>query len=145
MTAPAIYSSISRLAVRNAKATQVSALRQVQEQFRKAANDASHSDLVYFNAKFHHLLGEMADNQYLQPTYQRLQIDHARIAQTFYQTQNTAKDDRVTLAVSQHDQLIAAIDAGDEEEAVRITVAHWNLSASQADIFVRPDPLPMDE
>jgi len=143
-TAPMIYSSISRLAVQNATEKQIHILKKLQDGFRDSANNSSVQNLVFYNNKFHGMLGEMADNQYLQPTLQRLLIDHARIAQTFYQKKNAEKGDRLQKAVIQHDQIIDAIEKGDEETAVKVTLDHWELSRSQADLFIQPDPLPID-
>ena len=143
-TAPLIYASISRLAVQNATLAQIDALKGAQENFRKAAISNTLGDLVYYNEQFHSTLGDMADNQFLMPSLQRLLIDHARIAQTFYQKSNAEKDDRLRLAVEQHDQMIEAIETGNEERVVAVTLAHWELSRTQADLFVRPDPLPLD-
>jgi len=143
-TAPLIYASISRLAVQNATPQQVADLKTAQDKFRQASITNNVDDLVFFNERFHSILGEMADNQFLMPSLQRLLIDHARIAQTFYQKTNAQKGDRLRLAVDQHDQMIAAIEAGDEEKIVAVTLDHWELSRSQADLFVRPDPLPLD-
>lgn len=144
-TAPLIYASISRLAVQNATVEQIDVIKAVQKKFRAAAEKGTVENLVFYNDRFHAMLSEMADNQYLQPTLRRLLIDHARIAQTFYQKKNADKDDRLRKAVAQHDQIIEAIEGGDEEKAVAVTLAHWELSRSQADLFVRPDPLPLTE
>jgi len=143
-TAPLVYSSISRLAIQNATTAQIESLKIAQDKFRQASLTNSVTDLVFFNERFHYILGEMADNQFLMPSLQRLLIDHARIAQTFYQKTNAEKGDRLRLAVDQHDQMIAAIEAGDEDRIVAVTLDHWDLSRSQMDLFVRPDPLPVE-
>jgi DNA-binding GntR family transcriptional regulator len=36
------------------------------------------------NQRFHMIIGEMADNEFLMPSLRRLLIDHTRIAMTFY-------------------------------------------------------------
>ena len=36
------------------------------------------------------------------------------------------------------------IEAGDEEEAVALTLEHWALSRDHMEMFIRPDPLPLD-
>ena len=143
-TAPAIYSMVARLAVQNATAAKVLELKRTQRAFAKAARANRVDELVATNERFHALLGEMADNQYLAPTLGRLLIDHSRIAHTFYQRRNAEKGDRLALAVVQHDEMIEAIEAGDEDRIVAVTLAHWELSRSQADIFVRDDPLEIE-
>jgi len=143
-TAPAVYSMVARLAVQNAEPASLRELKSSQRSFARAARAARVDDLVTHNERFHALIGEMADNQYLRPTLQRLLIDHSRIAQTFYQKRNAERGDRLARAVRQHDQMIEAIEHGDEEGIVEVTLAHWELSRSQADIFVRADPLELD-
>ena len=143
--APPIYAMVARLAVRNAEPRTLEALKAAQRAFRRAARAGRVGELVAHNERFHALLGEMADNQFLLPTLKRLLIDHSRIAQTFYQKRNAEKGDRLALAVRQHDEMIEAIEAGDEERVVEVTMAHWELSRSQAEIFVHADPLPVEE
>ena len=142
-TAPMIYTAISRLAVENATSAQVRELKAVQGRFRQAATRIVVKDLVYFNDRFHSLIGEMADNRYLSISLQRLLVDHARIAHTFYDRKNAKEGDRLKLAVEQHDQLLEAIDKGDAEQAVAVTLAHWELSRSQAELFVNAEPIPV--
>ena len=144
-TAPMIYSAISRLAVENATSAQVKELKSVQGRFRQAANKIEVRDLVYFNDRFHSLIGDMADNRYLSISLQRLLVDHARIAHTFYDRKNAREGDRLKLAVEQHEQLLEAIDKGDAELAVTVTLAHWELSRSQAELFVNAAPVPLSE
>lgn len=140
-TAPAVYSMVARLAVQNATGVKVRELKDTQRAFAKSARANRVDALVAHNERFHAILGEMADNQYLRPALGRLLIDHSRIAHTFYQRHNAEKGDRLTRAVEQHDAMIEAIEAGDEDRIVEVTLAHWELSRSQADIFVRDDPL----
>jgi len=143
-TAPAIYSMVARLAVQNAEPASLRELKKAQRSFAQAARAGRVDDLVSHNERFHALIGEMADNQYLLPMLRRLLIDHSRIAQTFYQKRNAERGDRLVRAVQQHDEMIGAIEQGDEERVVAVTLAHWELSRSQADIFVRTDPLAPD-
>lgn len=142
--APMVYASASRLAARHAPQSMIGELQKVQNRFRKAATKGAVKDLVYTNNEFHAMIGAMAGNRYLEASLERLLIDHSRIANTFYGRKNALEGDRLALAVTQHDQLIEAIDTGNEEAAVAITVAHWELSRVQADIFINPVPLPSD-
>ena len=144
MTAPLIYASIGRLAAQNARPAEIGALRQVQANFRKAVEDDSVEGMVYWNDRFHFVIGEIADNQYLMPSLQRLLIDHARIGQTFWRARNAEMRARIDAAADQHDRLIALIEAGDEEATVALTLEHWALSRDHMEMFVRPEPLPID-
>lgn len=71
--------------------------------------------MVYLNQCFHALMGKMADNPYLKPSYDRLLIDHARISQTFYRPRDSVMQQRVSTAVEHHDEMINAIEVGDSQ------------------------------
>ena len=144
VTAPMIYSAVGRLAAENAKAVQIAEIRSVQERFRAAIDGGRSEDMVYWNQRFHAIMGEMADNPYLKPSYDRLLIDHARISQTFYRPRDPNLAERMYSALEHHDQMIAAIEAGDSQAVVDLIVEHWELSRDLVEYFVKPDPLAFD-
>ena len=71
-------------------------------------------------------------------------IDHARIGQTFWRARNDGMRQRIHEAADHHDQFIEVIEAGDEEAAVALNLDHWALSRDHMEMFVRPDPLPIE-
>lgn len=144
VTAPMIYSAIGRLAAQAANVRQIEQLREVQEKFRGAIEAGSSADMVYWNQSFHALMGEMADNPYLKPSYDRLLIDHARISQSFYRPRDQKMAARMYSALQQHDDMIEAIEAGDSQAVVDLIVEHWELSRDLIEYFVKPDPLAFD-
>ena len=141
VTAPMIYSAIGRLAAQNAKAGQVAEMRDIQAKFRAAIDSGTTADMVYWNQCFHALMGDMADNPYLKPSYDRLLIHHARISQTFYRPRDAGMEQRMHSAVEHHDEMIDAIERGDCEHIVALIVEHWELSRTILEYFVKPDPL----
>ena len=141
VTAPMIYSAIGRLAAQNARPQQIEEIKDIQTKFRSAIEAESSADMVYWNQCFHALMGEMADNPYLKPSYDRLLIDHARISQTFYRPRDQQMATRMYTALEHHDQMIAAIEVGDSEAVVDLIVEHWELSRDLIEYFVKPDPL----
>ena len=143
LTAPLIYSSVARLAAQNGQPDQIALLRRVQATFRRAVDDECVEDMIYWNDRFHYVMGEMADNQFLMPSFRCLLIDHARVGQTFWRARNAEMAERIQQAAEQHDRFIALIEAGDEEGVVALTLEHWALSREHMDLFVRPDPLPI--
>lgn len=143
-TAPMIYASMARLAAERATAEQVAALRAVQEEFRAAVNRNEPGEMVLHNHRLHEMVGAVADNPYLMPSLQRLLIDHTRMSQTFYRPRFEGEAGRIEAACLQHDDLIDAIEAHEPARAVEITMAHWALSRDRIELYVRPDPLPMD-
>lgn len=143
LAAPMIYGAILRLAALNASNSQIDQLKDAQQEFKAALRDGSAGDRALANNQFHEVTGDMAGNIYLQPSFQRLLIDHARIGTTFYQPQNSEMVENLAKASEQHDQIISAIETRDEQLAGTLADEHWNLSRGQIEIYVMPDALEM--
>ncbi len=143
LTAPMIYSAVSRLAAQNARPQQLVALKQAQTDFRKALKSGTVEERTLANNRFHEIIGEMAHSIYLMPSLQRLLVDHARIGMTFNRPVNDRMAANLATASRQHDALIAAIEGGDEEAAAALAIDHWNLSRDQIEMFVMPQGLDM--
>lgn len=143
-TAPMIYAAVGRLAARNATPEGVAALAEVQAGFREAVARGDAEGMVIRNDRFHRRIGELAANRYLAPSLDRLLIDHARIGQTFWRARDPGMRARVAAAADQHDRFIELIRAGEEEAVVALTLEHWALSRDHMEMFVRPEPLPID-
>ncbi|WP_419907498.1 GntR family transcriptional regulator [Hoeflea sp.] len=146
VAAPMIYSAVSQLAAQNATDLQIQKLKETQRQFRAAIASGDVAARALNNERFHAIIGEMADNIYLQPSLTRLLIDHARIGMTFYKPRSAVMAENLTIAAEQHDRFIALIEAGDAEGAAQLSVAHWELSRNQIEIYVTPAGLdvPLD-
>lgn len=144
MTAPMLYAAIGRLAAENAKPAQIDTMREAQNQFREAALKYDGKSLIYWNDKYHTMMGEMADNQYLKPSYERLLIDHARISQTFYSSRLENFKHVLEEAADHHDEMLVHIMDGNSDAVVRLIKEHWALSHKHMEMFVRPDPLPVE-
>lgn len=143
-TAPMVYAAVSRLAVENATEAQIGQLREAQEVYREAVEGGEPNDVIYANDQFHMVIGQMAANPYLLPALQRLLIDHARIGQSFWQGAGSTMQESLKTAAEQHDRLIEAIANRDIEEAVAVTMEHWQLSREHLERIVRPEPLPVE-
>jgi len=140
-TAPPIYASIAALAAENRTSEQLTRLKAAQRRFCKAVSTSDPDAMAYHNNDFHLIIGEMADNQYLWPSLQRLSIDHARIAHTFYRANNSDMKARLNTARDHHDQFIDAIEQRDAKKANQLALDHWDLSRDHIEMFVRSDPL----
>lgn len=138
VAAPMLYAAVSHLAAEHATPAQIMQLKDVQILFRAAIRDGDTVQRALMNERFHRVIGEMADNEYLMPSLRRLLIDHTRIGMTFFNARHHALSDQRALAADQHDQLIAAIEAGDAEGASDLAIAHWELSRSEIERFVSP-------
>ncbi|GAA6210187.1 GntR family transcriptional regulator [Cognatishimia sp. WU-CL00825] len=141
LAAPMIYGAILRLAALNASNSQLNELKEAQQKFKAALRIGSAGDRALANNHFHEVTGDMAGNIFLQPSFQRLLIDHARIGTTFYQPQNTEMVSNLAKASDQHDQIISAIETRNEQLAGTLADEHWNLSRGQIEVFVMPEAL----
>lgn len=141
VAAPMIYAAVSRLAALHATPAQVMRLKDAQLLFRAAIRDGDTQARALQNERFHALIGEMADNEYLLPSLRRLLIDHTRIGMTFYSPRTPALAAQRAAAADQHDGFIALIEAGDADGAAALAVAHWELSRAAIESFVAPASL----
>ncbi|XDZ67079.1 GntR family transcriptional regulator [Alphaproteobacteria bacterium LSUCC0684] len=144
LTAPMIYAATSRLAAQASTPAQIDALARIQADFKDAVRRQDVDGMVYFNDRFHYQTGVIAGNTYIMPSLQRLLIDHARIGQIFWQEKGDARDERIGAASRHHDQFIEIFAAGDEDEAIRLTLEHWELSRQYMDEYIHPRPLDYD-
>ena len=138
VAAPMIYAAVSRLAAENARPGQIEQLKDTQLLFRAAIRDGDTARRALMNQRFHAIIGEMSDNEYLTPSLRRLLIDHTRIAMTFYNPRNQALAEQRAAAADQHDEFIALIEAGDADAAADLAIAHWELSRAEIERFVTP-------
>lgn len=141
VAAPMIYAAVSRLAAQNARPDQLMRLKDTQLLFRGAIRDGDAVQRALLNDRFHAIIGEMADNEYLMPSLRRLLIDHTRISMTFYNPRVPALARQREIAADQHDAFIQLIEAGDSEGAGALAIDHWELSRSEIEHFVAPPGL----
>lgn len=138
MAAPMIYAAVSRLAAENATEAQIMRLKDAQLLFRAALRDGQAAERALTNQRFHEIIGEMSDNEFLMPSLRRLLIDHTRIGMTFYSPRNATLAIQRTTAANQHDEFIALIEAGNGDGAADLAIRHWELSRAEIESFVSP-------
>ncbi|MFC3532051.1 GntR family transcriptional regulator [Vogesella facilis] len=141
LAAPLLYTATTKLAALDATPAEIGNLKAIQAQFRNAVNRGDVDSRVYYNDQFHLAIGKMAHNPYLLPSLNRLLIDHARLAKTFYQPNNRHMQDDLAAAVQQHDEIIEAIERRDADAAVEIVRAHLDLSRRNMAMYVTPEGL----
>lgn len=141
IAAPMIYAAVARLAAANATPVQIERLKEVQRQFRQAIKSGDGIERAILNERFHAVMGELADNEYLLPSLRRLLIDHTRIGVTFYSPRKANMAKGQAIAADQHDQFIALIEKGDADAAAKLAVEHWELSRAQIENFVTPESI----
>lgn len=138
VAAPMLYAAVARLAAEHASRDQIADLRAIQSRFRCAIEQGDTAERTLLNQHFHAVIGDMADNEYLAPSYRRLLIDHTRIGMSFYNPRNAALGEQRAIAADQHDDFIRLIDAGDAEATAHLAVAHWELSRAEIENFATP-------
>lgn len=141
VAAPMIYAATTPLAAEHATPAQIVKLKECQWAFRKAIKTGDAAERALGNERFHSIIGEMADNEYLMPSLRRLLIDHTRIGMTFYNPRKPQLAPQRELAADQHDQFIDLINAGDADAAADLAVAHWGLSRAVIESFATPDSI----
>ncbi|WP_370228267.1 GntR family transcriptional regulator [Cognatishimia sp.] len=141
--APMIYGAILRMAALHATPAQIEELKAAQDIFKATLTSGTAADRALSNNRFHEITGVMAANIYLQPSFNRLLIDHARLSMTFYDPNAVQLSAQRALASQQHDAIIAAIEARDADGAAQLAIDHWNLSRDQIEMFVFPEALDM--
>ncbi|WP_420586105.1 GntR family transcriptional regulator [Ruegeria sp.] len=141
LTAPMVYRAVLRLAVRHATKPKVAKLKQTQEAFKSALRSGTLSDRALANNQFHETAGKMAGNVYLLSAFNRLLIDHTRISMGLHRSQDDHLAKYLSQTSAQNDAIIAAIEAGDEEEADQLAVRYWNFSRDQIERFFMPPEL----
>lgn len=144
LVAPMVYAAIGRLAVQNFKSVQLADLKATQERFRRASQEVDTLGMVLENNRFHEIFGEMSANVYLQPSLNRLLIDHARIGHTFFHPRSDDMRHRLQLSVQHHDGFIAALAAHDEDAVVDLVFEHWELSRENMEMFIAPQGIKAD-
>lgn len=144
LVAPMVYAAIGRLAVQNFKPGQLADLKATQDRFRRASQEADTLGMVLENNRFHEIFGEMSANVYLQPSLNRLLIDHARIGHTFFHPRSDDMRRRLQLSVEHHDGFIAALSAHDEDAVVDLVFEHWELSRENMEMFIAPQGIKAD-
>ena len=146
LVAPVIYSAAARLAIQNYQAHQLIDLKETQARFILAVEKEDRIARVLENNRFHAIIGEMSANPYLLPSLERLLIDHSRIGMTFYLPQgDRTSSERLEKAVSQHNQMIEALEKRDEEAMLILINAHWELSRINMELYAMPQSLALDE
>jgi len=138
VAAPMIYAAVTRLAAQHATPAQIARLKDCQRSFRQAIAGGNAAERAVENERFHSIIGDMADNEFLMPSLRRLLIDHTRIGMTFYDPRKAAMACISATAADQHDEFIALIEAGDADAAADLAVSHWELSRAQIESFVTP-------
>ena len=138
LVAPMIFAAIARLAVQNFKQPQLVDLKETQQRFRDAAQLHDVQLMVEQKNRFHAIMGEMAGNQYLELSLNRLLIDLARIGHSIFRPADLDAERWFQHSADQHDFFIAAIEGRDEGAVVELVFQNLELSRQNMEKFTPP-------
>lgn len=140
LAAPLVYVATTQLAAAHATRADIDGLKKIQTQFRAAIESQDVEGRVLWNDEFHLEIGKIARNPYLMPSLRRLLIDHARLGKIFYRHPPTPDmQANLVTAVTQHEQIIEAIEQHDAEAAGALVRAHLDLSRHRMADYAAPE------
>ena len=96
-------------------------IRSRQDEFVAAVEAQDAFAMIEANREFHVAIAELAGNAYYTGFFSRLLDEGRRILRLYY---STFEDRLPRQYVNEHEDIIAAIEAGDAERADRLAVAH---------------------
>lgn len=116
-----------------------SAMRKIrarQADFAQAVMSRDAYAMIEANREFHVAIAEQAGNPYYTAFFSRLLDEGRRILRLYYST----FDDRLPRQyVEEHEEMIAAIDAGDVEKADTLAIGHASQIVAQIQDYVARD------
>lgn len=111
-------------------------IRERQQEFETAVRARDAYAMIEANREFHVAIAELAGNPYYTGFFARLLDEGRRILRLYYST----FDDALPLQyVEEHEDMIAAIEAGDIEKADRLAIAHAAQIVRQIQDYVARD------
>ncbi len=131
-----MYRVTSRAAATRKDAVVMARIRKHQAEFEAAVNAQNAYAMIEANREFHVAIAELGGNPYYTGFFSRLLDEGRRILRLYYST----FDDRLPLQyVQEHEDMIAAIEAGQVDEADRLASAHAAQIVRQIQDYVARD------
>lgn len=115
----ALDGAAARLAASNVQPLELKQLAGLNDAMRAAGTEGRFDEMADLNVKFHDLLARSSRNEMLEQFMAQI---HGFVRR--FRTTTFSYPDRALTAVAEHDELLAAIGAGDEEAAERVARAH---------------------
>lgn len=131
-----MYRVTTRGAASRKDPVRMAAIRERQCEFEAAVRARDAYAMIEANREFHVAIAELAGNPYYTGFFSRLLDEGRRILRLYYST----FDDRLPLQyVEEHEHIIAAIEAGNIDEADRLAIAHAAQIVRQIQDYVARD------
>lgn len=131
-----MYRVTTRAAAGQRNPALMATIRRRQGEFETAVKAQDAFAMIEANREFHVAIAELGGNPYYTSFFARLLDEGRRILRLYYST----FDDRLPLQyVQEHEDMIAAIEAGDVEKSDRLAIAHAAQIVHQIQDYVARD------
>ncbi|MGX5668554.1 GntR family transcriptional regulator [Rhizobium daejeonense] len=131
-----MYRVTTRAAATRKNPTIMGTIRKHQNEFEAAVKAQDAYAMIEANREFHVAIAELGGNPYYTTFFARLLDEGRRILRLYYST----FDDRLPLQyVQEHEDMIAAIEAGDVERSDRLAIAHAEQIVRQIQEYIARD------
>lgn len=138
-----MYRVTTRLAAEHHRPRDLATLRERQAAFARAVAAQDALAMIATNREFHAAVAEAGRNPYFAGLFGRLLDEGRRLLRLYYSSFEDRLPERY---VEEHERMIAAIEAGDVEEADRLAQAHADQIVHQIQrLFTgdRRQPVPL--
>lgn len=131
-----MYRVTTRLAAANHTSKDLDKMHRHQQAFKEAADQQDALALIATNRDFHLAIATAGGNRYYTELFARLLDENRRLLRLYYSSFNDALPRQY---VAEHDDMIAAISAGDIQEADRLAAAHADQIVRQIQSYIAAD------
>ena len=131
-----MYRVTTRLAAQNRSAADLAAIRAAQAGFAAAVQAQDALAMISTNRAFHAAIAEAGGNPYYTAFFLRVLDEGRRLLRLYYQSYNDRLPQDI---VGEHEDIIAAIEAGDVELCDRLGRAHADQIIRQIQSFFARD------
>lgn len=133
-----MYRVTTRGAASGRTAGQLAAIRRHQELYMRSVQQQDVLAMIAHNRDFHVAIAEAAGNRYFTDLFTRLLDEGRRILRLYY----SSFDDKLPRQyANEHEEIIAAIDAGDAELCDRLATKHAAQIVRQIQSYIARDKL----
>jgi DNA-binding GntR family transcriptional regulator len=131
-----MYRVTTRLAAEHRSHADLERIRVLQAEFARAVEAQDALAMIATNREFHAAIAEAGQNPYYTGLFCRLLDEGRRILRIYYSSFNDRLPQRY---VDEHEDMIAAIEAGDVERADRLASAHADQIVRQIGEMIARD------
>jgi DNA-binding GntR family transcriptional regulator len=134
-----MYRVTTREAALNRSAADIEKIRKMQAEFARSVAARAPLDMIATNREFHVAIARAGGNKYFTDLFSRLLDEGQRILRLYYSSFNDALPRQY---VTEHEDMIAAIEAGDVARADALALAHADQIVGQIRSYISADRRP---